>query len=149
MLLQVLEENGGFKTLPKVGYDKWDETEPGYNQVVVPNWNINKFISFICENAELKSNKSWKNSMFFYQTLSGEFRFDGFQSMVAREFPIGFDYYPRNNVSTEDHDLNEEFIGLGYIRAFKFCSLIEVEAYNSNTYNPDCISETRILPEFK
>jgi len=112
MLLQVLEENAGFKTLSKTAYDKWDETEPGHHQVVVPNWNINKFISFICENAELKSNQSWKNSMFFYQTLGGEFRFDSFQSMVSREFPIGFDHYPRNNISTEDHDLNEEFVGL-------------------------------------
>lgn len=112
MLLQVLEENAGFKTLPKTAYDKWDESEPEHNQVIVPNWNINKFISFVLDNAELKGNKTWKNSMFFYQTLNGGFRFDGFQSMVAREFPIGFDYYPRNNIKTESHDLNEEFVGL-------------------------------------
>lgn len=112
MLLQVLQENAGFKKLPKTAFDKWDETEPGHHQVIVPNWNINKFISFILDNAELKGNKSWKNSMFFYQTLSGEFRFDSFQSMVSREFPIAFDHYPRNTTNTEDHDLNEEMFGL-------------------------------------
>ncbi len=113
MLLQVLQENAGFKTLPKIAYDKWDETEPGHHQMIVPNWPITKFIKFICENAELKSNKTWKHSMFFYQTINGEFRFDSFQSMVAREFPIGFDHYPRNSkVASSVTDLNEELTGL-------------------------------------
>ena len=112
MLLQVLQENAGFKQLPKVAYSKWDESQPGNHQMIVPNWNIIKFIDFICQNSDLKGNKTWKNSMFFYQTINGEFRFDSFQSMTAREFPIQFDTLPRNSNATEDHDLNEELIGL-------------------------------------
>ena len=51
--------------------------------------------------------------MFFYQTINGEFRFDSFQSMTAREFPIGFDCYPRNShAHSERESLNAEFTGL-------------------------------------
>ena len=60
----------------------------------------------------MKGNKTWKNSMFFYQTINGKFRFDSFQSMTAREFPIPFDTMPRNAKFSEEHDLNEPLIGL-------------------------------------
>ena len=112
MLLQVLEENAGFKSLPKLAYEQWDESEPGHHQLIVPNWNIMKLISFVCENAEMKGNKSWKNSMFFYQTINGEFRFDSFQSMTGREFPIPFDTMPRNSSPSEFEDLNKPITGL-------------------------------------
>ena len=113
MLLQVLQENAGFKTLPKTAYDQWEKTTPEHMQVVIPNWNINKFISFICENANLEGNTSWKNSMFFYQTINGEFRFDSFQSMTQREFPIGFDSYPRNNkLASERCVLKNKYVKL-------------------------------------
>ena len=108
MLLKVLQEYAGFKKLPKTAYDKWDESEPEHNQFIIPNWNINKFIKYVCENAEFKGNKTFKNSMFFYQTLGGEFRFDSFQSMTSREFPLTFDSMPRNNVDQTDRDLNDD-----------------------------------------
>jgi len=146
MLLQILEENAGFKKLPKTAYDQWEETVPEHMQVVIPNWNVNKFISFVCENAELKGNTSWKNSMFFYQTINGEFRFDSFQSMTAREFPIGFDCYPRNShANSEGENLNAEFTGLntqilGYDVPQRFNTLKGVTsgAYASTlkTYDP-------------
>ena len=112
MLLKVLQEYAGFKQLPKTAYDKWDESEPEYNQFIIPNWNINRFISYVCANAELKGNKTFKNSMFFYQTLNGEFRFDSFQSMTAREFPLRFSYMPRNSKVTSELDVNAQNEGL-------------------------------------
>ena len=112
MLIKVLQEYAGFNKLPKTAYDKWDESEPEYNQFIIPNWNINRFISYVCANAELKGNKTFKNSMFFYQTLNGEFRFDSFQSMTAREFPLRFSHMPRNAGPSEDTSINAEDVGL-------------------------------------
>ena len=112
MLLKVLQENAGFKNLPKTAFDKWDESEPEHNQFIVPNWNVNKFIKFVCDTAEFKGNKTFKNSMFFYQTLNGQFRFDSFQSMTSREFPLRFSFMPRNNVDQTDEDINKEGSGL-------------------------------------
>ena len=112
MLIKVLQEYAGFNKLPKTAYDKWDESEPEYNQFIIPNWNINRFINYVCANAELKGNKSFKNSMFFYQTLNGEFRFDSFQSMTAREFPLRFSHMPRNAGPSEDTSINAEDVGL-------------------------------------
>ena len=112
MLLKVLQEHAGFKKLPKTAYDKWDESHPDHNQFIIPNWNINRFIKYVCNNAELKDNKTFKNSMFFYQTMNGEFRFDSFQSMVSREFPLRFSYAPRNAQDTSGEDMNAENIGI-------------------------------------
>ena len=112
MLLKVLQENAGFKNLPKTAFDKWDESEPEHNQFIVPNWNVNKFIKFVCDTAEFKGNKTFKNSMFFYQTLNGQFRFDSFQSMTSREFPLRFSFMPRNNIDQTDEDINKEGSGL-------------------------------------
>ena len=112
MLLKVLEEYAGFNKLPKTAYDKWDESEPEHNQFIIPNWNINQFIDYVCNNADLKGNTTFKNSMFFYQTLNGEFRFDSFQSMTAREFPVRLSYVPRNAGQSETVDINAEETGL-------------------------------------
>jgi len=145
MLLKVLQEHAGFKNLPKVGYDKWDESEPEYNQFIIPNWNINRFINYVCNNAELKGNNTFKNSMFFYQTMNGEFRFDSFQSMTAREFPLRFSYMPRNNKDTEDQDINAEesglntqILGLKVPQRFNTIKGLTSGAYSSKmlTYDP-------------
>jgi len=145
MLLKVLQEHAGFKNLPKVGYDKWDESEPEYNQFIIPNWNINRFIKYVCNNAEFKGNNTFKNSMFFYQTMNGEFRFDSFQSMTAREFPLRFSYMPRNNKDTEDQDINAEesglntqILGLKVPQRFNTIKGLTSGAYSSKmlTYDP-------------
>jgi len=145
MLLKVLQEHAGFKQLPKTAYDKWDESEPEYNQFIIPNWNINRFINYVCNNAELKGNNTFKNSMFFYQTMNGEFRFDSFQSMTAREFPLRFSYMPRNNKDTEDQDINAEesglntqILGLKVTQRFNTIKGLTSGAYSSKmlTYDP-------------
>ena len=103
MLLQTLQEHADFKDLPESGTDFWEESEPQHMQIIVPNWNIMKLIKFICNNADYKGNKTWKNSMFFYQTLNGGFRFSSFQSMMQREFPIVFSYYPKQISSNQSN----------------------------------------------
>ena len=113
MLLKVLEEYAGFKNLAGApAYDKWDESTPEHNQFIIPNWNVNRFIEYVCNNAELQGNKTFKNSMFFYQSLNGEFRFDSFQSMTARQFPLTFSYTPRNDLKSEEANINAEDKGL-------------------------------------
>ncbi len=112
MLLKVLQEYAGFKQLPKTAYDKWDESTPEHNQFIIPNWSVNRFIEYVCDNAELKGNTTFKNSMFFYQSLNGEFRFDSFQSMTARQFPLTFSYIPRSDVKSEEANINAEDEGL-------------------------------------
>ncbi len=123
MLLQTLQEEADLKELPESGTDYWDESEPQHMQLVVPNWSIAKFIQFIVNNAEYKGNKSWKQSMFFYQSMNkgenmdnGGFRFSSFQSMMRREFPKQFNYafYNEENANPEiDEAMDSETMSIG------------------------------------
>ena len=144
MLLKVLKENAGFQMNSTV-IDKWDKSSPGHHQMIVPGWNINKFIDFIVNNANPEENDSWKNSMFFYQTLNGGFRFDSFQSMTSRTFGVSFDTMPRNSHNSEEIDINAPGIGLntqilGHKTEQKFNTMIGVNsgAYSSKlkSYDP-------------
>lgn len=123
MLLQTLQQQADFKELPESGTDYWDESEPQHMQLVVPNWTLSKFIQFIVNNAEYKGNKSWKQSMFFYQSMNkgenmdnGGFRFSSFQSMMRREFPKQFNYafYNEENANPViDENMDSETMSLG------------------------------------
>tara|TARA_B110000444_G_scaffold243767_1_gene262567 strand:- start:2018 stop:3511 length:1494 start_codon:yes stop_codon:yes gene_type:complete len=147
MLLKVLYENAGFKdSKDPLVIDKWDKSTPGHHQMIVPGWNINRFIDFIVDNSNPESSTTtWQNSMFFYQTLNGGFRFDSFDSMTRREFPVSFDTMARNSSNSEDVDLNAPGVGLnsqilGYKRDQKFNTMIGTTtgAYAAKliTYDP-------------
>ena len=90
ILQKILLEYAGFKYLPMCGdipavgeIEYLEESSPNNNQFISPNWNINKLIKFCTQNADVENNTSWKNSMFFYQTLAGKYRFESFQRMTT------------------------------------------------------------------
>lgn len=90
ILQKILLEHAGFKYLPQCGpktstgeIEFLQESHPNNNQFISPNWNINRLIKFCVQKADVENNTSWKNSMFFYQTLAGKYRFESFQRMVT------------------------------------------------------------------
>ena len=106
MLLQTLVEHAKFDKLPnKVGVDLWDNSTPDTHQLICPNWSINELISYVKENANYAEEiTSFKNSMFFFQTMVGGFRFESLDTMLGAE-PLfsTFDFKPRNeNLSQEE-----------------------------------------------
>ena len=74
-------------------------------QLVVPNWNLNRLAQFVVENGDVVDNKSYKNSMFFYQTLmrtsdnDDRYKLQSFQRMCSDEMNHQevFSYYGRND----------------------------------------------------
>jgi len=77
-------------------FDHWDLTETQNIQFVVPNWTLGKFIDYIVNNADpVNSDRTFRNSSFFYQSLNGGFRFKSFAEMCKSEFPVVFDDTPR------------------------------------------------------
>lgn len=107
MLLKTLSKDAKFEKLPNdVGVDFWDTSTPSRHQLVCPNWSINEFIDFIKENANHSDSAVFKNSMFFFQTMIGGFRFMSLDKMLSgdNELITKFDYQPRNI------DLNQEKI---------------------------------------
>lgn len=84
MLLKILSKDAKFEKLPNdVGVDFWDTSTPSRHQLVCPNWSINEFIDFIKENANHSDNAVFKNSMFFFQTMIGGFRFMSLDKMLS------------------------------------------------------------------
>tara|TARA_B100000424_G_scaffold219631_1_gene178206 strand:+ start:2023 stop:3510 length:1488 start_codon:yes stop_codon:yes gene_type:complete len=124
MLLDVLMNDAGFqdqRELKDVA-DYWEDSEPENLQVVCPNWTISKFISYATQNANKKSNtNSYENSMFFFQTMNGSFRFVSFETMCKDlETPLIFDFNTRQDIDSEDIPIDTPGLGINSkILAFK------------------------------
>ena len=67
MLQNVLINEGHMKVAEFV---HWEDTKPENQQMVVPDWTIDKFIDFTVNNADkgLEDKAVYRNGMFFYQT---------------------------------------------------------------------------------
>ena len=89
----------------------WEDSKPDNQQMVVPNWTIDKFIDFTVNNADkgLEDKAVYRNGMFFYQTLNGGFCFKSIDTMFQDEFPLKFSYGSRQaDTETADVDANAE-----------------------------------------
>jgi hypothetical protein len=89
----------------------WEDSKPDNQQMVVPNWTIDKFIDFTVNNADkgLEDKAVYRNGMFFYQTLNGGFCFKSIDQMFQEEFPLTFSYGSRQaDTETADVDANAE-----------------------------------------
>ena len=108
MLQNVLINEGHMKIDEFV---HWEDSKPDNQQMVVPNWTIDKFIDFTVNNADkgLEDKAVYRNGMFFYQTLNGGFCFKSIDTMFQDEFPLKFSYGSRQaDTETADVDANAE-----------------------------------------
>ena len=102
MLLKLLTPIKGMN-IQKTDFINWKETKPDNLQFVAPNWSIGRLIDyFTTEGSSGSESTSYKNGMFFYQTLGGGFNYTDIDEMMKSESPYEFSYSPRN--STEELD---------------------------------------------
>ena len=85
MLQNVLINEGHMKTDEFV---HWEDTKPENQQMVIPNWTIDKFIDFCVNNSDkgLSEKAVYQNGMFFYETLNGGFCFKSIDEMFHEEY---------------------------------------------------------------
>jgi len=108
MLQNVLINEGHMKTDEFV---HWEDTKPENQQMVIPNWTIDKFIDFCVNNSDkgLSEKAVYQNGMFFYETLNGGFCFKSIDEMFQQEFPLTFSYGSRQaDTETENIDANAD-----------------------------------------
>ena len=108
MLQNVLINEGHMKTDEFV---HWEDTKPENQQMVIPNWTIDKFIDFCVNNSDKGLNEKavYQNGMFFYETLNGGFCFKSIDEMFQQEFPLTFSYGSRQaDTETENIDANAD-----------------------------------------
>lgn len=94
-----------------------EDTAPENMQLVIPNWNINRCIKFFVENGEPADNKSYRNSMFFYQTLQtvnendNQYKYQSFQTMCDEKYlhPVGFIAHGTFHQNIADEDKSPHF----------------------------------------
>jgi len=108
MLYQVLQDPKGVNIKPNE-IESWEETSPDKMQFICPNWSVAELTDHIVSEASVGGGEqSWKNGMFFFQTINGGFRFTSIDTMFSMEFPLVFSYKPRNaNIETKDLDIND------------------------------------------
>lgn len=88
-------------------FDHWEKTLPENMQFICPNWTVSSFMDYVINNANKSPNPSYRNGMFFYQTLNGGFRFKSIDEMFETEFPLTFSKRPRSGtLDTEQIDIN-------------------------------------------
>ena len=93
--------------IPTEEFDHWEETVPDNFQFICPNWTAGKVIDYCVNNGDTGLSSDWRNSMFFFQTLNGGFRYQSVGDMFTKEFPLPFSFRPRNSdPNTNEADLN-------------------------------------------
>jgi len=93
--------------IPIEEFDHWEETIPDNFQFICPNWTASQVIDYCVVNGDTGVGADWRNSMFFFQTLNGGFRYQSIGDMFTKEFPLPFSFRPRNSdPNTGEVDLN-------------------------------------------
>tara|TARA_B100002019_G_C21196109_1_gene561505 strand:- start:32 stop:1231 length:1200 start_codon:yes stop_codon:yes gene_type:complete len=82
MLYKVINQG---LSIPASDIDHWETTETENNQVVCPNWRGTRLIEYLTNNADKGTNSSWRNGMFFYQTMVHGYNFKSVDSMCSGE----------------------------------------------------------------
>ena len=106
MLIKLCDDKDTMN-IPNTDIVKWTKTEPTNLQFVSPNWTVGRLIDyFTTVGSSGSESTSYKNGMFFYQTLNGGFHFSDIDSMMKQEHPLEFSYAPRNNAPTDEININ-------------------------------------------
>ena len=116
ILLQTLLKDAQFEKLPENNsIEFWEESLLENQQIVCPNWTIRRLIDYIKDSANLGENAVYKNSMFFYQSLVGGFRFMSLNKMISgdMDFVLPFSSEPRNQkIESENVDVDDPTDGI-------------------------------------
>lgn len=117
------------------------ETEGDNQQFLVPNWSANRTLDWLVNNSNPVSNKSYKNSMFLYQTINGDYYFKSLDDMLISENKIGqnpmFTHIPSSASATEA-EKNMSIISFGKPQEFDTLRGLSTGAYASTlkVYDP-------------
>jgi len=117
-------------------FTEFEETQGDNHQFVVPNWSVNKTLDWLVNNSNPTSEASYKNSMFLYQDMIGQYRFKSMDNMLNDTEEDVFHHVPYNaftNVSSEERNLvilssnkPQEFDTLRGLSTGAYASLLKV-----------------------
>ena len=144
MLLDVLstivESEYGGEGISMESVGTIDDTEGDNHQFLIPNWSVNKTFDWIVNNSNPSENEvGYKNSMFFYQTLTGQYNFKSLDSMLKEQFSEVFTFYPTiGNLTSSASEKNKTILASLKPQEFDTLRGTSVGAYASTlkVYDP-------------
>jgi len=77
-------------------FTEFEETQGDNHQFVVPNWSVNKTLDWLVNNSNPINEESYKNSMFLYQDMTGQYQFKSMDSMLSDMQEEIFHHVPYN-----------------------------------------------------
>lgn len=116
-----------------------EETEGDKYQFIVPNWSVNKTLDWIVNNANPVKKNSYKNSMFLYQTLDGQYHFKSMDSMLNESYPYDFTHSVKgNNNEITEEERNRTILQTTKPQEFDTLHGVSTGAYSSmlKVYDP-------------
>jgi len=88
-----------------------EETEGEKHQFIVPNWSINRTLDWVVNNSNPVKKNSYKNSMFLYQTLDGQYHLKSMDSMLEETYPYIFSHrIKQNNTQISEEEKNRTIL---------------------------------------
>lgn len=115
------------------------ETEGDTFQFLIPNWSINKTLDWLINNSNPVNKNSYKNSMFLYQTIDGEYHFKDMDSMLKEMDDRIFTHVPTSAYAGfSEEERNQLIIRVGKPQEFDTLRGLSTGAYASmlKVYDP-------------
>lgn len=115
------------------------ETEGDTFQFLIPNWSINKTLDWLINNSNPVKKNSYKNSMFLYQTIDGEYHFKDMDSMLEEMDDRIFTHVPTSAYAGfSEEERNQVIIRVGKPQEFDTLRGLSTGAYASmlKVYDP-------------
>lgn len=94
------ELSGDPNFIPK--FTEFEETKGDNHQFVVPNWSVNKTLDWLVNNSNPVNEESYKNSMFLYQDMMGQYQFKSMDRMLSDTQEELFHHVPYNAIFEAD-----------------------------------------------
>jgi hypothetical protein len=117
-------------------FTEFEETQGDNHQFVVPNWSVNKTLDWLVNNSNPIDETSYKNSMFLYQDMKGQYQFKSMDKMLVDIEEEVFHHVPYNafsEVSAEERNLvilssnkPQEFDTLRGLSTGAYASLLKI-----------------------
>ena len=121
-------------------FTEFEETQGDNHQFVVPNWSVNKTLDWLVNNSNRINEESYKNSMFLYQNIFGQYKFKSMDRMLYDTEKDGLTHLGRGQLDPKSPEYERRNVILSSNKPQEFDTLrgLSTGAYASllKIYDP-------------
>lgn len=131
-------------------FTQFEETQGDNHQFVVPNWSVNKTLDWLVNNSNPITEDSYKNSMFLYQDIFGQYRFKSMDNMLSDTETDDFTHVGRGQLDPKSPEYRRRKVILSSNKPQEFDTLrgLSTGAYASLLRIYDPIRKIESIKEY-